>query len=99
MISIRSLDNISKNYDNLIKHPILSLYVQERETFLSNYIVIDEDTSITICDRTSSKMLVINKSAATISKFTNTVTKVKKVNKKIFSIGSFGLYKTETAII
>ena len=99
MNSLSFIDSLVRNYDNLVKYPILSLYVQDRDTFLSNFIIIDEDISITICDRISLKMLVINKSAANISKFTNKVTKAQKVNKKIFSIGSFEIYKTQIAII
>lgn len=99
MNKIDSLDKLAQNYDNLVSYPILGLYVKDRNYFIDNFMVIDEDYSVTICDRTSSKMLTINKSESTIKKFTNKITKMKNINKKIFSIGSFCLYKTQVAAI
>ena len=93
---IDCLNYIIKNYNNIIKYPILGLYLQKPDEFLENYIVIEEDKVISICKRDASQIICIEKNADDLI-FNQEIEnyKNKKNKSKLFSIGNFEVYKKE----
>ncbi|MBS5926129.1 MAG: hypothetical protein ACLS2V_12740 [Clostridium paraputrificum] len=92
-MSIECLDNLVKNYDNIIRFPILSLYIKDEDLFMSNYIVIKEEYSLTICNRFNLEMVTINQFSTLIDIIPKKIKNIKKKKLKIFTFGKFELYK------
>lgn len=90
---IECLDNVSKYFDNLIRYPILDLYINDTEKFIDNYLVIDEEGIITICSRYNSETIEILKDMNSHKLINLSIHKNKKGKKKIFSFGNLELYK------
>lgn len=87
------LNIFCKDINNVIKYPILEIYIKSQNIFLSKYLIIDSEEELSICDRITYQIIVIYKDTEylTVSKDVQ-VLKIKE-KKKIFKLGDFELYK------
>ena len=65
-MNIESIDELIKKYSMVSKIPCLSVYIEDKELFLENYIVINEANYISICNRKTYKTTKIPKDEAII---------------------------------
>lgn len=96
------LDDLIKYYNNIIKYPVLGLYIKDPNLFFNTYIIIEEPKSISICKRDTSQIITIDKSNLDISVFNKPLTNLKEdisdKKSKIFSLGNFEVYKKQVDI-
>lgn len=90
------LDDLIKSYSTIERYPILELYMREPDLFFNEYLIIEEDDSVSICKRDASKILTIEKSNFDLTVSDLSLFNVKKDNKyKLFSLGNIEIYRRD----
>lgn len=98
-MEISCLNSLVNNFNNIVRYPVLSLYLQKPLEFLEYYIVIEEDTTISICKKDCSHIICIEKNSDTLLfNFDIENYKNKKNKSKLFSIGNFEVYKKDADV-
>lgn len=93
------LNHLINYYDNIVKYPVLGLYVKDPDLFLNTYLIIEEVNSISICKRDRTQIITIDKTNLDIGVFNKPLANLKEKksdNKsKLFSLGNFEVYKKQ----